>query len=537
MVPHLTRRQFLQGVAGLVGAAFLAGCGGDPGATLAPGATATPAGSADPPPSGAAGAVRFAWWTDVGTPTPFRVSTVGPGGAVLISLIFDTLTWKDTQGVIPWLAAGWEAAPDGRSYTFRLVDSASWHDGHPLTADDVQFSFDYYSKYPYRWMPTQVVTAAEVLGPGQVRLHLKQPYAPFLEDIAGTVPIIPRHVWEPVADPVKYSQPAGTLGSGPYRFISHDEAAGAYRLAANPAYWRGQPRAAEWRQFKVPAEARVEVVRQGQADLSLSSDAAVRDLLGASTNPADARLRILETAPLSLVRLVINTARPPLDRKEVRQALAYALDRAQIATTVTHGPAIVGSAGVVPPETPWFHPALKQYPYDPAHARQLLGGQALTLHLIADASAREPELMRPMLAAVGITLQVQTTDTATRTQLLTEGHFELALTSHISGGDPDYLRRWYAGEEVNAFAQGSIFHHDEYAQIGAQAAATLDPGARRALVYRMQEILAEELPTLVLYHRRFYWIYDPAMFTPMQTWGGLMNGIPFPDNKLALLHG
>jgi peptide/nickel transport system substrate-binding protein len=53
----------------------------------------------------------------------------------------------------------------------------------------------------------------------------------------------------------------------------------------------------------------------------------------------------------------------------------------------------------------------------------------------------------------------------------------------------------------------------------------------------MQEILADELPTIVLYHRRFYWVYDPAVFTPLETAGGLMNGIPFPDNKLTLLGG
>ena len=288
---------------------------------------------------------------------------------------------------------------------------------------------------------------------------------------------------------------------------------------------------AEWRQFAVPAEARVEIVRQGNADVSLSSDASVRELLA-----GDPRLKIHETAPLSIVRLAVNTASPPLDRKEVRQAIAYALDRARIAETVTRGPAIVGSPGVVPPETPWYNPNLPQYPYDPARARALLGGQPLTLTLIADPSAREPDLMRPMLQEVGITLNVQKTDAATRNQLLSEGRFELALTSHIGvGGDPDYLRRWYAGEETNAFAQGSIFHNDAYAALGAQQAATLDPAQRRALVFQMQAILADELPTIVLYHRRFYWVYDPAGFTPMETAGGLMNGIPFPDNKLTLL--
>ena len=100
MARNLTRRQFLQAAAGLVGAAFVAGC--DAGSTGQP---ATPI----PPPTATAAApalapanlVRFAWWTDVGNPTPFQVSTTGPGGAVLISLIFDTLTWKDGQGIIP----------------------------------------------------------------------------------------------------------------------------------------------------------------------------------------------------------------------------------------------------------------------------------------------------------------------------------------------------------------------------------------------------------------------------------------------------
>jgi peptide/nickel transport system substrate-binding protein len=544
MSRNVTRRQFLGGLAGLAGAAFLSGCGtadATPTAVPSPATATTDAPSPLPatPTTGAAGptvprqgsALRFAWWTDVGNPTPFQVSTTGPGGAVLLSLIFDTLTWKNAQGIIPWLATGWDAAPDGSSYTFRLVENATWHDGQPLTADDVKFSFDYYAKHPYRWMPTQVVESATVLGPSQVQLRLKKPYAAFLEDIAGNVPIIPRHVWEAVADPVKYSGADATLGSGPLRLVSRDEAAGAYRLAAHTAYWRAQPTIGEWRQFTVPAEARVEIVRQGDADVSLSSDASVHDLLA-----GDPRLRVFETAPLSIVRLVVNTVRPPLDRKEVRQAIAYALDRARIATTVTHGPAIVEGVGVVPPGTPWYNPALKQYTYDPAQARKLLGGQTLTLNLIADASAREPDLMRPMLAAVGITLNVQTVDAATRNQLLSEGNFQLALTSHIGvGGDPDYLRRWYAGEEANAFAQGSIFHNEEYTKLGTQEAATLDPAQRRPLIFRMQEILAEELPTIVLYHRRFYWVYDPAVFRPMETWGGLMNGIPFPDNKLTLL--
>ena len=80
-----------------------------------------------------------------------------------------------------------------------------------------------------------------------------------------------------------------------------------------------------------------------------------------------------------------------------------------------------------------------------------------------------------------------------------------------------------------------VFSNEEYTRLGEEQASSLTPDARRAVVFRMQEILAEHLPTITLYHRRFYWVYDPAVFTPMETWGGLLNGVPFPNNKLALI--
>jgi len=499
------------------------------------GACVPPAPSAGPTPTGQASApmvdlVRLAW-ADVGVPTPFRVSTAGPGGAVLLTLIYDTLTWKDERGIIPWLATRWEVSPDGRDYTFTLAPGVTWQDGQPLTAEDVAFSFQYYAQHPYRWMNTAIVDSASVVSADQVRVHLKQAYAPFLEDVAGVVPIIPQHVWAKVADPNSYDGPDASIGSGPFKLAEYRSAEGAYRLVANAAYFKGPVTVREFQQLNVPPETRLQAAQQGQVDLVFNTDASVRDVLKDHPN-----LSVFETPPLSIVRLAINTERPPLDRREARQALAYALDRAQIAQVVTKGPPIVGSAGVVPPETPWFAPGLPSYPYDPDRARALLGGQRYTLELLADPTNREPELMQPMLQAVGITLATKRVDSKTRTQLLREKNFQLGLVQHIGvGGDPDYLRRWYAGEEANDFAQGSVFHDSRYDQLGREQAAMLDPAKRKELVVQMQQILATELPTIVLYHRRVYWVYDRTRVTPMNTWGGLMNGIPLVQNKLIFL--
>jgi len=103
------------------------------------------------------------------------------------------------------------------------------------------------------------------------------------------------------------------------------------------------------------------------------------------------------------------------------------------------------------------------------------------------------------------------------------------------GGDPDFLRQWYSASDANDFAQGLIFQNPEFERLGLEQATAIDPAVRKKLVFRMQDILAEELSTIVLYHRRFYWAYDSAKLAPMNTWGGLMVGIPFVQNKLIFL--
>ncbi|MBA2521283.1 MAG: ABC transporter substrate-binding protein [Chloroflexia bacterium] len=469
-------------------------------------------------------------WADVGVPTPFRVSTAGPGGPVLLTLLYDTLTWKDEEGIIPWLATAWTVSADGLDYTFDLAPGVQWHDGQPLTAEDVVFSFDYYVAHPYRWASTAAVASASVIAPDQLRVRLAEPYAPFLDEIAGGVPIIPRHVWAGVADPLTYDGPGASVGSGPYMLAEYQSADGAYQLIANPGYFRGPVLVDEFQQLNTPPETQIQAVQQGELDLAYTPDASVAGLFA-----DDPRVRVFATAPQSIVRLAVNTELAPLDRQEVRQAIAYALNRAQIATVVTRGEPIVGD-GVIPPESPWFNPDVPTYPFDPERARELLGGETYTIEMLAGPANREPELMAPMLEAVGITLVTERVDGPTRTQLLREGNFQLGLIQHIgTGGDPDFLRRWYAGEEANDYAQGSIFTDPEFEQLAREQATMLDQAERRATVDQMQVILAEELPTIVLYHRRFYWVYDSTRLAPMDTWGGLLNGVPFVHNKLIFL--
>lgn len=363
------------------------------------------------------------------------------------------------------------------------------------------------------------------------------------------MPILPRHIWESVADPLKFLGPTAAVGSGPFTLASYKEGTGEYLLRANPGYFLGRPLVGELAYLLVPQAQNVVALQQRAADAVLATDYDVARLFGAGPD-----YRALATPPFSIVRLVFNVDRPPFDRAEFRRALAWALDRRQIAERVVRGDIVVGSAGVIPPESPWHHAGVREYPYDPARARAALDelgyrdrdgdgrreapdGAPLTLELLTDPAMPDAEVVAAMLREVGLAVRLATGDAKTRTEQLQGLRYGMALVSHIGvGGDPDFLRRWYAGQAYNSFEYGNVLHHAEFARLADEQVRELDPARRRATVARLQEILAEELPTLALYHRRFYWVHDPAKWGRwINTSGGIMTGIPLLDNKLAFL--
>lgn len=492
--------------------------------------------------------LALAWWIDTGFPSPFAFSALGPGGVVRVSLLFDSLAWKDQNGVVPWLATSWEIPEDGQDLVFTLRPGVQWHDGRPFGAEDVAFSFGYYGAHPFSWADTSVVDSARAIDAQRVSVRLKRPFAPFVHDVAGVLPVVPRHIWANVDDPLKRADPTAAVGTGPFILQSYAEEHGAYLFGANPRFFAGRPAFDQLSYEVVPIEQEPVVLQSGRLHGALAMDFAVQQKFQSG------RYRVLATQPFSVVRLVFNVQRPPFDRVEFRQALAYALDRRQIGERVAHGDVVVGSAGVIPPESPWFSANVTQYPFDPTRAaamldalgytrgaagqpRQTPQGAPLRVQLLADPNAADAELVQSMLSQVGIGVDLVTADPKTRTDRLQKLDFQMGLLQHIGvGGDPDFLRRWYAGQTANGFAQGNVLGDPAYTRLAEQQAAALDVEKRHGLVAEMQRLLSDDLPTLPLYYRRFYWIYDPrANDRWFNTWGGLMTGIPLADNKLALL--
>ncbi|TBL76153.1 ABC transporter substrate-binding protein [Paenibacillus thalictri] len=530
-------------------ALFAAGCSAGNGAS---GSTANDTPAKNTPAADTAPAASTAAAVDIlkiagsnnGYPSPFAFSASGPFGYLRNSFIFDTLTWKDDKGVIPWLAKSWDVTDNGLTYTFKLEENVKWHDGQAFTADDVVFSFNYYKTYPFNWNgDISQIKSVDKVNDLTVVFHLNNKYAPFLSDLVGIVPIIPKHVWEKVTKPAEYRDDAALVGTGPYKLKKYDSATGQYLFAANEQFFKGQVMVKEV--AFVAASNKLLALQNGEIDETYTSSYA--DVQTAEK----AGFKTIKSEPTgSVVRISFNLDHPKLGDKRLRQALAYALNREEISSKITGGKPMVGSAGVVPTDSPWYNKNVKQYPYDPAQAEKILDElgykknangvrEDLKLSVMTSSTMPDATMMKEMLKKVGIELNLVQLDAAAFATALGENKYDIALTGHIgASGDPDYLRLWFSGKAANMWSsRGKSLQLEEFHKLAEQQMQELDEGKRHEIVNKMQDVLAEELPTLVLYHRPFYDIHKAEVFDKFKnTFGGIADGMPLWENKVYFIN-
>ncbi|MFN2388236.1 MAG: ABC transporter substrate-binding protein [Actinomycetota bacterium] len=284
-------------------------------------------------------------------------------GYPLMTLVYDTLMWRDTQGrPRPWLARSVTTSPDGTEVTVRLRDGIRFHDGEPLTSADVVFTFELVqSRYHPRFTP-QVQEVADVSAPdaSTVVFTLRRRAAGFADQPLSDVPIVPRHLWAGLS-PERPAPRGLAIGSGPYR-LTRRAAGGSYRFEANDDYFLGAPQ---------PDILQVDI--EDDLDATLEAfEGGDLDALAVPVSPGTAtRLeRVstrLERGPLYAgTVLMLNAREPPFDDARARRAVATALDLDRI--SAASGDAIPGERGYLHPTSRWA-PDADLHDFDEAGAR------------------------------------------------------------------------------------------------------------------------------------------------------------------------
>lgn len=537
----MSRRAFVRGSAAAALALSLPSCGG-----------------ASPAP---AGTVRIAGGF-FGFPSPFAY-IAGPG-YVQMSLLYDTLLWKDGGGrLLPWLAERFARSADGLTYTFELREGVRWHDGRPLTAADVAFTFAYFGRQslgPLLVAQPFGIRQARATGPRTVEIELRRPIVTFLEAVAGAVPIIPRHVWSAIRDAPRAQDREVLVGTGPYLLRSFSLGEGSALFSANDRYFLGRPfvRRVELR----PVDDELTALRAAEIDVAGTPVEGVRP---EALDPlrTDARYGIVADDGSWTFPLIFNLARAgALADVRVRRACALAIDRRAIVQRLVGGAGAPGNPGFLPPGHP-AHADVEQYPFDRARAERLLDAAGYRrdgadgLRRDADGAPLRPRILTgnapvsPMLdllvdalRAVGIELRPQAVDLPTLFGRTQQGAFDMALTLYPGPGgtapdaDPDMLRTFFSSRIEGRLQGAHGWVDDEFDALADRQLVTADAAERRGLLARMQAILARELPALALYYPTVSHVFRRGAFDEWYvTPGGFAGGLPGVLNKHALVTG
>jgi peptide/nickel transport system substrate-binding protein len=393
------------------------------------------------------------------------------------------------RSMAPSLAESWTMSPDGLVYEFVLRKGARFHNGEPVTAEDVKFSFERYRGMFARTLKDKVA-AVETPDPGRVRFRLKQPWPDFMTfygtrtTAAGW--IVPKKYLEKVGDDGFKKAP---IGAGPYRFVSFSPGVELV-VEAFDGYWRKTPPVKRLVLRTIPDDAtRLAALKRGEADVAylVGGELAVelRRTPGLTLKPVFPSMHWLAFVDQW-------DPKSPWHDKRVRLAANLAIDRPAVNEAITLGMSKL--TGSIVPSSFDFAWAAPTHAYDPARARQLLaeagypnGFDAGEYHVDLQLTTWGESLVN-YLKAVKIQFKLRPYERAAFFKGMTEKKFKNVV--HVFSGSSGNAATWLEQFVVagGAYVGGS---YPDIDGLFREQATELDRAKREAILHRMQQLMHE----------------------------------------------
>ncbi|MCA9793277.1 MAG: ABC transporter substrate-binding protein [Candidatus Eremiobacteraeota bacterium] len=435
--------------------------------------------------------------------------------------LYDTLVQyaRDSMEIEPALAESWETSEDGLVWTFKLRQGVKFHDGTPFDAEAVKLNFERQFKpdHPLRfagnkflywtdiWGSPSKLDQVEVVDEHTVKLHLTQPVAPFLQNLAMPFFAIvsPTALKEHKEDFFKHP-----VGTGAYKFVEWKEREKIV-LEANPDYWGGKPKLDQVI-FKPVKDSTSRQLQLEKGAVGLITGLLLENVKRLQDNPAVT----VETQPgMNIGFLAINNQQKPFDDPRVRQALYHAIDRKTIVDELYQGLAEVADSPL--PPAVWGRAKLEDYDYDPEKAKKLLAeagypdGFKTELWYMSAPRPYFPEpkvtaeVLGSMLKNVGIEAELSAVDWSVYLEEIGKGHHQLALGGWIGDhGDPDnYLYILFDSDNVDTERGGTnvcLYSNPQVHEELTRAQKELNRTEREKLYLKAQQQIHDDCPWVPL---------------------------------------
>jgi peptide/nickel transport system substrate-binding protein len=436
------------------------------------------------------------------------------------TLMFNSLVRKNEKfDYTGELASDIKRSDDGQTYTFTLRDGVKFHDGRAFSSADVKYTLDlvFSSNFAksasfYDTDKRSYVKSVEAPDPHTVVVTLTKPWIGLLSNLVP-IAIIPKDSYE--------SQKTHPLGTGPFKFINYDNAQQVCDMEAFPEYWEGASKLQTVRVRVISDMNALQAELQaGRVDIaplptSLSPDA-VRRL------EQDPNLQVKTFTGSNVVLLTINTSSSPLDNVKVRQAIAYAIDRAAMIKSLLQGLGKIAPSII--PEESWAYSTGQTYSYDPAQAKKLLDEAGFPdpdgdgprmrfakplIYKLSGSSISGRQyagVIQNYLKEVGIPVEIQTPEQNTFLDELKRGNFQMSYSQWVGGNqDPIFYKDLFATSEIPTETRPSRnrsrYSNKELDALLDEAVNTFDRQKGLELYKKIQDIVSRDVPVFPLWYQ------------------------------------
>ena len=409
---------------------------------------------------------------DVDTLHPTDFSTTVELG--VLNQIYDTLLYYSPDGTKdpePRIAESSEISDDGLDYTFHLRNDVTFHDGTPVTADDVVFSIELYKASEYQGSQISMLSSVEATDEHTVVCHLDAPYSPFLQGICS--PMIASKAYYESSEDDFVNNP---IGSGPYKFVSRAKGSNI-KLEANEDYYRGAPEIKEVT-FEVIPDSSTKAIALQTGEVNFAEiDSATKPQLEA--NPA---ITIAEVPTSSFSYIAMNTEKEPFNDVKVRQAINYAIDRDNLVAVCYDGEAEVNS-NICAKERFGYSDDQFQYTYDPEKAKELLAEAGIETPydlgeiLVAEKYSNLATVIQNDLKAVGLDVTISVKEFNSYISDLQNGSYGITALNMTLEGDTQTLEMAFTSDYIG-IANNARYSDEEMDKLFEQARTETDNDKR-----------------------------------------------------------
>ncbi len=428
---------------------------------------------------------------------------------------------------------------DGLVYTYKIRDGIKFHDGQPMTAADIAFTYNLvmaHEDFPTLHSYVEHFVSVEAPDDTTVVITLDQ-QVPNIASKLVFLYVLPEHIWKDHSegDAAAAFENLEMIGTGPFKMLEYKPNE-FIRLGANKDYYDQAPKVDEviFQVFSSP-DVLIQALKTGQVDMINSVPNTSVESLKASEN-----VKVVTGAPLSpdLEDIVFNmvdpencptadgglcTGHPALRDKQVRLAMAYAADKQKIIDIVKLGYATPGIALIPSGMGEWFNTDIVDFAYDPAKANQLLdeagyldtdgdkirempdGTKPLTFRMnwpSSDSEApRIAELLSEMWKEIGISLEMQAVESDALTSKCCPAlDYDIMIWGWVADPDPNSLLIIPTTEQIPTGYNETGYSNPRYDELFVLQGSELDPAKRREMVWEMQQLVHDDVPYIIPYY-------------------------------------